>query len=183
MHNVRISEWILRKWVISLVVKEAVLHSQLKDALCLLKIVIKLYVLGGNRFTRLHMYQKYVDRFIGKIQSIDQYKQSGHLKCHCWATSRNVNKRLKSVFLFHCVSDLKKEPYIHSTVPVQVQLVLSFLCFLHILVRLVMTALTMENTRLNIFAWGTFLYGRNLEIAGKIIKTIAFSYCLFYLIE
>ena len=69
--------------MISLVVKEAVLHSQLKDALCLLKIVIKLYVIGGNRFTRLHMYQQYVDRFIDLNQSIDQYKQSGHLECHC----------------------------------------------------------------------------------------------------
>ena len=98
MHNVRISEWI--EMVLFDMKCLAVLHSQFKDALCLLKIVIILY---EHKCT----WERSIQQITNVTQKIDQLIDwnSNELinwterqrRCLCRATSLTVNKRLKSV--------------------------------------------------------------------------------------
>ena len=98
VHNVRISEWI--EMVLFDMKCLAVLHSQFKDALCLLKIVIILY---EHKCT----WERSIQQITNVTQKIDQligwnFNQlinwtERQRRCLCRATSLTVNKRLKSV--------------------------------------------------------------------------------------
>ena len=100
MHNVRISEWI--EMVLFDMKCLAVLHSQFKDALCLLKIVIILY---EHKCT----WERSIQQITNVTQKIDQligwnFNQlinwtERQRRCLCRATSLTVNKRLKSVLV------------------------------------------------------------------------------------
>ena len=78
----------------------AVLHSQFKDALCLLKIVIILYELKCT-------WERSIQQITNVTQKIDQPIDLNfnelinwaerQRRCLCKATSLTVNKRLKSV--------------------------------------------------------------------------------------